>query len=209
MRRHGGYRPLAMPSRAATAADVAFLTETIRAGFADDPVWGPALRRTDGSPIDLVAYWRLFVEGALRFGTARLATDGGAISIWLPPGTAELSDEQLAALEVLIARDLDPPALHALERLYARFEASRESRPDHYYLSLLAANPDFRGQGRGQILLAENLALWDAAGVPAYLESTNAGNDHRYARAGFAVDGGFAAVLDDTWITAMWRPVGG
>ena len=198
-----------MPSRAATAADVDFLTETIRVAFADDPVWGPALRRSDGSPIDLEAYWRLFVEGALRFGTARMATDGGAISIWLPTGAAELSDEQLAALEVLIAWDLDPPAIHALEQLYERFEASRAARPPHYYLSLLAANPDFRGQGRGQILLAEDLALWDAEGVPAYLESTNAGNNHRYARAGFAVNGGFRAVRDDTWITAMWRPVRG
>ena len=198
-----------MPSKAATAADVDYVTSTIRGGFASDPVWGPALRRSDGSPIDLDAYWRLFVEGALRVGTARMATDGAAISIWLPPGAAELSDEQLAALEAQIARELDPPALHALEELYARFEASREGRPPHYYLSLLAAHPAYRGQGRGQILLAEDLALWDAAGVPAYLESTNSGNDHRYVRAGFRHDGGFRAVRDDTWISAMWRLVGG
>jgi GNAT superfamily N-acetyltransferase len=198
-----------MPARAATTADIDVITRTIRDAFADDPVWGPALRRSDGTPLDLDAYWRLFVEGALRFGTARMATDGGAVSMWLPPGTAELSDEQLAALDVLIRRDLDGPALTDLERLYARFEASREGRPDHYYLSLLAAHPDFRGQGRGQVLLAEDLALWDAAGVPAYLESTNSANDHRYVRAGFRPDGGFQAVRDDTWISAMWRPVGG
>ena len=92
---------------------------------------------------------------------------------------------------------------------YERFETSREGRPDHYYLSLLAAHPEFRGQGRGQILLAEDLSLWDVEGVPAYLESTNSANDHRYVRAGFRPDGGFQAVRDDTWISAMWRPVGG
>jgi L-amino acid N-acyltransferase YncA len=68
--------------------------------------------------------------------------------------------------------------------------------------------PDHRGQGRGQQLLAESLALWDAEGMPAYLESTNAANDHRYVRAGFRPDGGFRAVRDDTWVTAMWRPAG-
>ena len=198
-----------MPARAATTADIGFITQTIRDAFADDPIWGPALRRADGTPLDLDAYGQLFVEGALRFGTARMATDGGAVSMWLPPGTAELSDEQLAALEVLIRRDLDGPALAALERLYERFETSREGRPDHYYLSLLAAHPEFRGQGRGQILLAEDLSLWDVEGVPAYLESTNSANDHRYVRAGFRPDGGFQAVRDDTWISAMWRPVGG
>jgi GNAT superfamily N-acetyltransferase len=196
-------------SRAATAADVAYVTETIRLAFLDDPVWGPALRRTDGRRLDLTAYWQLFVEGALRFGTARIATDGAAISIWLPPGEDELSDHQLEALEALISRDLDPAALASLHELYERFEASRGPRPPHAYLSLLAAHPEFRGQGRGQQLLAEDLALWDAAGVPAYLESTNSGNDHRYARAGFRQDGGFNAVRDDTWISAMWRPVGG
>ena len=66
-----------------------------------------------------------------------------------------------------------------------------------------------QGKGVGQRLLADDLALWDADGVPAYLESTNVGNNHRYSRAGFAVDGGFAAVRDDTWITVMWRPIGG
>jgi len=198
-----------MPSRAATAADADHVTDTIRVAFAEDPVWGPALRRTDGSPIDLDAYWRLFVDGALRFGTARMADDGAAVSIWLPPGAAELSDEQLGALEALIKSSLDVDALHALGQLYKRFEASREGRPDHYYLSLLATHPDYQGQGRGQLLLGEDLALWDTAGVPAYLESTNSGNNHRYRRAGFHDDGGFSAVRDETWITAMWRPVGG
>jgi len=46
----------------------------------------------------------------------------------------------------------------------------------------------------------------DAAGVPTYLESTNPGNNHRYERTGYRDVGGFRAVLDDAWITAMWRP---
>jgi GNAT superfamily N-acetyltransferase len=200
---------LEMPSRAATPADVESITGAITLAFADDPVWGPALRRSDGPPIDLATYWRRFVEGALRFGTARITTDGAAVSIWLPPGGAELSDEQLADLEGQIEEELDPDALEALHDLYERFEASRADRPEHYYLSLLATHPDFRGLGRGQILLAEDLAEWDAAGVPSYLESTNAANDHRYVRAGFRHDGGFRAVRDDTWISAMWREVGG
>jgi GNAT superfamily N-acetyltransferase len=129
--------------------------------------------------------------------------------VWIPPGGTELSSSQLAELEQLIERELDPPALAALHELYDRFDASRHGRAEHYYLSLLATHPSHRGQGRGQILLAEGVELWDAAGMPAYLESTNAGNDHRYARAGFEHDAGFRAVRDDTWISAMWRPVGG
>ena len=58
-------------------------------------------------------------------------------------------------------------------------------------------------------LLAEDLGGWDAIGVPAYLESTNPANDHRYARAGFVPIGGFEAVRDAAPVTAMWRAVGG
>lgn len=198
-----------MASRAASVDDVDHVIETVRVAFATDPVWGPALSTTAGEAIDLDAYWRLFVEGALRYGTLRIATDGAAIAVWIPPGGMELSAGQLDELDRLIERDLDADALAALHVLYERFEASRAPRPDHYYLSLLATHPDHRGQGRGQLLLAEDLALWDAAGVPAYLESTNSSNDHRYERAGFRHDGGFGAVRDDTWVSAMWRPVGG
>jgi len=51
--------------------------------------------------------------------------------------------------------------------------------------------------------------MWDALGVPAYLESTNPANDHRYERAGFRSVGGFTAVLDDAPVTAFWRPAAG
>ena len=93
--------------------------------------------------------------------------------------------------------------------LFERFEASRAPLADHYYLSLLATHPDHRGRGIGQALLAANLASWDDADVPAYLESTNPANDHRYARAGFRPIGRFETVRDRAWVTAMWRDVGG
>jgi len=198
-----------MTSRTATAADVTSITRIVMLAFADDPVWCPALRRSDGTTIDLESYWRLYVEGGIRFGTTRMAADGAAASVWLPPGASELSDEQAALLDTLLENALDPEPRAALHALYDRFEASRAARPDHYYLSLLATHPDHRGQGRGQILLAEGLAIWDAQGMPAYLESTNAANDHRYMRAGFRRDDGFHAVRDETWISAMWRPAGG
>ena len=198
-----------MTSRAADPSEAAEVARTVAFAFADDPVWSVALRPSDGRTPDLEPYWRLFVDGALRFGTVRTIDDGAAVSVWLPPGAAELDDAGLAALEGWIDRELDDVARSGLHTLYARFEASRARRPDHYYLSLLATHPDHRGRGVGQALLSDDLALWDAGGIPSYLESTNAANDHRYARAGFRADGGFRAVRDDTWITAMWRPVGG
>jgi len=199
-----------MVPRPARSSDVEMVARCITLAFRTDPVWSVALARPDGDTANHESYWRLFVEGALRYGTVHVLDEGAAVSIWLPPNGSELSEAQAEALEALLVRTLDEPWIVAIHELYGRFEASRAGQPvSHYYLSLLATHPDHRGRGVGQALLAADLARWDATGVPSYLESTNAVNDHRYERVGFRPVGGFESVLDGARITAMWRPVGG
>jgi GNAT superfamily N-acetyltransferase len=198
-----------MEPRAASPAEAGAIAGIIARAFASDPVWEPALRRLDGRTDLHEPYWRLFVDGAMRHGTVRMTPGGEACSVWLPPGAAELGADQEPALEALLAEALDVGGRSAMETLYERFAASRRPLRPHYYLSLLATSPEHRGRGVGQALLAADLGVWDAAGMPAYLESTNPGNDHRYARAGFRVIGGFRSVRNDAPITPMWRDVGG
>ena len=54
-------------------------------------------------------------------------------------------------------------------------------------------------------LLAANLAQLDELDVPAYLESSNRANDHRYERLGFVHVGEFAAPGGQPTIGCMWR----
>ena len=185
------------------------MTETITLAFLRDPVWSVALARPDGSTAHNAAYWRHYVEGALRYSTVFTMEDPSAVSVWLPPGGTELSATQEEALVRLIEGALEPAAAQALFELWDRFDANHPHDEPHAYLSLLATHPDHRGTGTGQRLLADDLARFDAAGVPAYLESTNPGNDHRYERAGFRRLGGFEAVLDRAPISTMWRPASG
>jgi GNAT superfamily N-acetyltransferase len=196
-------------SRACGPDDMDAATACIVAAFADDPVWGPALRLASGATDHLEPYWRVFIAGAMRFGTVRMTPGGEAFAVWLPPGGDELSAEQSVELEGLVGDTGDPAFGRDLEALFERFGASRQDLAPHYYLSLLATHPDHRGRGIGQALLAADLTRWDGEGVPAYLESTNPANDHRYERAGFRSIGGFQAVRDDAWVNAMWREVGG
>jgi GNAT superfamily N-acetyltransferase len=198
-----------MHSRPASPAERSAVARCLALAFSNDPVWEFALRRTDGRTDHHEPYWALFVDGGMRYGTVRVTDGLEAVAVWLPPDGTELSDEGAAALDALLDASLAPEDVAAIKVLYERFEASRAPLADHYYLSLLATDPAARGRGVGQALLAANLAEWDREGVPAYLESTNSGNDHRYARAGFRPVGGFRAVRDDTWISAMWRDVGG
>jgi GNAT superfamily N-acetyltransferase len=189
----------------ATEDDIDAITETITLAFLDDPVWGPALERSDGATDHHRPFWRLYVEGSLRFSSVYLTEGATAIAQWTPPGETELSEDQERRLLEIAGDSLQPDTLHALLELFDRFDAAHPHDEPHAYLGLLATHPDFRGHGIAQQLLAANLAALDARGIPAYLESTNPVNDHRYERAGFRAIGGFSAVLDDAHITTMWR----
>ena len=193
-------------SRAATAADVDAVTETVRLAFLDDPTWAPALAGVEGRTDHLGPYWRFYVEGALRYGTVRLVGHADAVAVWIPPDGVELSPDQEEGIEALVRSSLAPDRAAALFELWERFATARPTDRPHAYLSLLATHPDHRGRGIGQQLLAEGIAEWDAEGVPSYLESSNPANDHRYQRAGYERIGRFTSVLDDAPVTTMWRP---
>jgi hypothetical protein len=57
-------------------------------------------------------------------------------------------------------------------------------------------------------LLADGLARIDAEGLPAYLESSNSANDHRYERLGFGRVGEFKRPDEAVTVSTMWRPPG-
>ena len=62
-----------------------------------------------------------------------------------------------------------------------------------------------RGRGLGMALLRENLARIDAQRMPAYLESSNQANNHRYESVGFVQVAAFRAPGGGPMVTGMWR----
>jgi ribosomal protein S18 acetylase RimI-like enzyme len=191
--------------RLARTADVDAVCETLALAFRTDPVWGPALEAPDGRIDHLAGYWRYFVEDPQAQDAVWMLDGAAAVAVWVPPGGQEMSEEKAERLAGFNRDVFGEAGAERLAELYGRFEDNHPQDEPHAYLSLLATHPDHRGRGIGQRLLAEDLRGWDGSGVPAYLESTNPGNDHRYERAGFRRLGGFTAVLDGAPITTMWR----
>ena len=192
-----------MESSVAGPRDIDSVTACITDAFASDPIWSVALAQ-----IDVEAFWRILVEGAMRFGGVRQWDSGAAVSVWIPPNESDLTPELEERSEALLASSLDAEGTTAINELFQRFVTSRSSTPEpHAYLALLATHREYRGQGLGQKLLAADLHEWDALGIPTYLESSNPANDHRYVRAGFTPIGELDAVLNNARVTAMWRPV--
>jgi GNAT superfamily N-acetyltransferase len=192
--------------RAATQADIPAITETISLAFHDDPTWSWAFPDDELRQAQYSVWWRFLIEGAMRFeAPAVFVTDGiEAASIWLPPGQGELAQEEEERVPALL-RELVGERTEVFMELIERFEAAQPADPPHYYLSLLGVHDDHRGRGIGMALLRENLARFDAEGVPTYLESSNAGNDHRYEGLGYRRIGEFTTPGDAVTIAAYWR----
>ena len=194
-----------LAARRATPDDAELVTEIISLAFENDPLWSLAMGRADGRTDHHSKFWRLAVDGALRYPWTWLTENGEAAAIWIPPGGTEMTPEQEDRLVELAREHLGPASGRYLE-LLERFSAAHPQSDPHYYLSLLGTHPEHRGQGIGMRLLAHNLALIDAEHVPAYLESSNPANNRRYASVGFEATGEFSYPGDGPVVTTMLRP---
>ena len=132
-----------------------------------------------------------------------------AVAVWIPPDGSEIAEEDEGRVRPLLESLVGSRCDEVLE-LLARFDAAHPHDQPHYYLSLLGTHPAHRRRGIGMKMLAENLARIDAEHMPAYLESSNPGNNHRYERLGFAAIGAFFPPGRESGppITTMWREAG-
>jgi ribosomal protein S18 acetylase RimI-like enzyme len=168
-------------------------------------VWGPALARPDGSAAHRIRFWQRFVDGAVPHGMVHIADGDTAIALWIPPGEEEMTEAMVDELRDIVTTELPAASHEAMFALWDRFDEAHDQDEPHAYLSLLATHPDHRGRGIAQALVRENLADLDRRGIPAYLESTNPANDHRYERLGFAKVGAFEGFAPGTVVSTMWR----
>lgn len=191
---------MALASRVATRADLDGIVNTLTGAFAGDPLWGWAFPERRG----MEAWWRLFAGSALRYPNTRIAGDFDAVAVWIPPEGIELTEEDEAAIAPLLDEHLGPRATEVAV-LVDRLDENHPLDRSHFYLSLLGTSSDSRGRGIGMALLAECLEDIDAAGAPAYLESSNPDNNPRYERHGFRPLGGFSRPDGGSSATTMWR----
>lgn len=188
-----------MEVRVATERDVDGITATLAAAFEADPLWSWAFPH-NGLP----ELWRLCISSALRYPWVWVAGDYAAASVWIPAGGVELTEAEQASLAPRLDDLVGSRASEVLS-LFERLDHAHPDEPPHYYLSLLGTHPDHRGKGLGMALLAENLALIDSEGMPAYLESSNPENDSRYERLGFERVGELQRPDGRLTCSTMWR----
>jgi GNAT superfamily N-acetyltransferase len=195
----------ALAVRQAREADIDGVVATVTSAFIDDPLWAPLFADASARAIQSAVLWRAFVSSAvINYPWTFFSADFGAVSVWLPPGATELTEDDERRLDEALETSIGRAGVELFHAIGETFESAHPSEPC-YYLSLLGTRADHRGKGLGMSLLRENLARIDALGAPAYLESSNPANNPRYESVGFEPRDQLTMPAGQR-VTTMWRP---
>ena len=169
---------------AASSADHELAIQTLVLGFGSDPVFRWLWPNATDYIATMPEFSRAFGGKAFEHDTAHLAEEGRAAALWLPPGEEVDGD----ILEKVLSDSLPEDRLADVGEV---LQQMGEYHPDGpcWYLSMIAADPNWIGMGLGAALMKHALLIADQAGLPAYLESSNPRNVSFYERHGFDVMG--------------------
>jgi ribosomal protein S18 acetylase RimI-like enzyme len=173
---------------------------TIVLGFAADPmtrwVWPDSAEYLRIMP----QFVRAFGGRAFERGTAYITEGARAAALWLPPGV----EPDQAALGAIMAQTVRQEIAADMGFIFQKMAEHHPHEP-HWYLPLIAADPNWIGQGLGTLLMQHALRRCDEEGGTAYLESTNPRNISLYERHGFRAIGRIQHGSSPT-MTPMLRP---
>jgi ribosomal protein S18 acetylase RimI-like enzyme len=190
-------------ARAATWADADALALTLARAFHDDPLICFLLNDPATRPAKMPQLFKLLFKLGLPFGGCDVTGAYEGAALWRPPGQWEIP------LWQYIAKGREFFGLFGLAgglRVMGVIEHVEKRHPHqaHWYLQAIGTDPSKQGKGYGGVLIRRRLAEADAAGMPAYLESSKASNIAIYQSFGFEVTGEIK-IPEGPTLWPMWR----
>lgn len=168
------------------SAPLAPLASTLAAAFQDDPALRWIVRDAAKRSRMLPGFFKVMAEQSRRHGEILASPDGGAASLWYPPG--EIKDGALNSiydnLRMLAGFGF------SLKRgvLVAEEMYRRHPRPQSYaYLRYVGVAPEAQGKGWGGAIVRAGIARAAAQGQGVLLETATPDNVTIYTRLGFEI----------------------
>ena len=158
--------------------------------FYDDPFISYVLSDPDHRFREGPWFFSVALRAVLGFGRVDTDERVAGAAVWLPPGTASVSDDAFADAGFVDApRRLGAEALARFAQNLDHIAALHERLmpAPHWYLMILGVDPPYQGRGVGGELMQPVLAHCDREGIPAYLETQKARNVPFYRKHGFEV----------------------
>ena len=201
----GQYVRMARLVRPAVQADRERILDVTTSAFVTEPAFAHFF--ADTYDVHARTFLGFLVDLRLAGGLVWVEEVDGvvvAVSMWDPPGGPQLDAGTQWELWRAAADQLGP---EVEARLDAYDNAVHDLAPPgaHYYLGVIASDPQARGRGHGSAVLLPGLGAADVAGLPTYLETGTAGNVGFYARFGFDVSHELD-LRDGTRIWCLTRP---
>lgn len=192
--------------REASAEDVAGAADTLTEAFRDYPFTRHTIS-ADDHLVRLREFQRIFLaEIGLPHGRVWVSESLDAVAVWSTPDSGGAEEVMAELLPTLV--NLAGDRADAYASAEGAMEQHRPAEPV-WFLGTVGVRPGAQGRGLGRAVVGAGLREADAAGVPAFLETSAPGNVRLYESLGFRAtaeydlpDGG-----PHTW--SMRRPVGG
>ena len=170
-------------TRLATPADTDEVIDTLVEAFLPDPFWayfmGDPEREGFGREPAVRECMAIDTRSYLRHGHTYII-GGHAAALWTPPGV----DADTEELVVAFGTHADPEKAGTAEPHFLEVFGHKPEEP-HFYLHLIGARDESRGQGLGSALLERVTCVCDSDGILAYLEASTLRSMALYERHGF------------------------
>ncbi len=170
----------------ALARNIPELTETLASAFQDDPVTSWMFDVPETRPDQLRVWMRFVLEMGLPRGHLYTAGENKAAAVWSPPDVRLFDETWAPRMVETLSGLLGERAGEVLQHLAQALKDVPRDEP-HFYLFTLGTHARHQGHGFGARVLEPVLAICDAQGLAAHLESSNPRNVPFYQRHGFEV----------------------
>ncbi|GAA1522390.1 GNAT family N-acetyltransferase [Streptomyces albidochromogenes] len=177
------YMPITNAPQHATIDDAPLIGRTLARAFDDDPMMRWFFPDDASRAAGLNRYFATLFTRQYAHHSVCERTEAAA-AFWVPPEARAKAVPDAETIQELldILGDRAPLLKDAVETA-----AAHAPEEPHWYLAVIGADPAGQGRGHGAALLRSGLAKADAAGLPAYLESSKPSNLPFYEHFGFTV----------------------
>jgi GNAT superfamily N-acetyltransferase len=196
------------PTRVATPADHAEMSEALGRAFGDDPLMNwlvpDATKRAEMLP----AWFALGFRTIFKRREVHTTDDHAGASVWAAPGEWKTKPFEMLTM---LPGSIRVVGFGAFRRLVTALNAIEKLHPHepHWYLEVLGTDPPHQRKGVGAALMKPVLSRCDADGLPAYLETQKESNVPYYRQHGFEVRAELDLPKDGPHLWTMWRePLG-
>lgn len=190
--------------RLATGQEWRPLGDLLGAAFQDDPVWEWVVPDPSRRARHLGTAFGHLIRDRVHGGTVWTTDDLAGAAMWAEPGRWKSSPSEMVRTTLPLARAIGLRLAKSRIDALTTMERHHPTEP-HWYLGILGADPDRRGQGIGSTLMAPMVERCDREGMPAFLESSKEQNLPFYHRFGFEVTDELRIAPDCPPMWSMWR----